>query len=1272
MISFSRTLSLLLVITATATAQEEATNTLLDVANQDPAFLTFNTAIRAAGLEDTLNDTSHTLTVLIPENEAFEALHGRYLEPEWQPYLRALLEYHMIAWGPLMASSLSTNVTYPTLLDRQPLFLTEDDPLTFAQDAMVVNGNLEASNGIIHAVNALVLPQGARDSLLEQATVTELYSRFVDLIVQLDLTGTLEEDGPWTILMPTNEAFGAIPSAIFNGLSQDALLQVVLHHVIPSIQMVYPLKGSVVRNTLATSRTVTTLQGTSITLKGDGTVLTDDSNDALLLARLESTDHLATNGVWHSIDSILIPMGNDEIANADLGVVTAAPSSPGEVVVTTAPSSTATTTSSSTNTGVATSTTSLSTVVDEITTTTTTAPTSQEPVILLEPTLAPTAKGPTLMDYVRAYPDMSDLRDALELADLDTFLNEPGSYTLFVPTNSAFDSMPLKLYQPDWNHHLHQVLLYHVLPDSVLVAPVLQGMDLTTRTSHNDTLRITRGDPFTINGNAQVTIANTAASNGLLHVVDNLLLPPFVSWNVGQVVSKRANGNNLLLLWQLFVENNLMSVLEVEGPVTLLAPVDSSFSRTLLEDLSDMTSEEQVALLSYHVLLGLIPSEKMVHGATFSTLQGTNVTIRKAAVGNETELRVNNATILESNILANNGMIHLMDTVLMIPVETGDLEGEPVVATDAPTTGTTVDSTSTVATDAPSSADRTAAPTPGATMGSTMAETSPANDVAVDNTDTPTSAPESIEGTLNPTAASSEAEPMTIYDTINTTPEFSALATALRITGLDAPLSFVGSDFTLFAPSNEAFDAAPLDFAMYLDPEWKDHLANILAYHVLLGEVLSTDLSFNMAATTLQGNNMTVTSMDPVSIDGVALSSADLKVSNGVIHTLNEGVLLPPFATKSIVDLAGSSPVLSTFISLLTDTELGATLDMEAPFTVFAPTDEAFESVPSGISNDELIRILSYHVVPGIHLQDGLVSGLELTTVQGSTINVTTNRTLNTDSTIVLANVLANNGVIHIVDKVLIPDDAVLVNTNDSMMPSVSDVATSVPTETQEDPMLLPSIGEYLEDSAYSTLNALLKFSGVDTTVDMDGPWTVFGFSNSAYANSYSQILEGEELVCLLSNHIVHDLILSSDLFVGMSFQTLEGGNVTVTSMDPPTLMDENGGSSVIVLADVQASNGVFHGIDNLLVPIEESVFPTETPILVETEAPTSTTTVAESSSNTPELVGSTGKAAVCDDLISAYATVCCPIDDLAFASFCQDLFNRNNIEIDADGQAKF
>ena len=279
---------------------------------------------------------------------------------------------------------------------------------------------------------------------------------------------------------------------------------------------------------------------------------------------------------------------------------------------------------------------------------------------------------------------------------------------------------------------------------------------------------------------------------------------------------------------------------------------------------------------------------------------------------------------------------------------------------------------------------------------------------------------------------------------------FTALVAAADKAGLVPALSAANANLTVFAPTDAAFTAlaTKLGFASAtamvtaLDGPT---LAKILQYHVLPTKKLASDLvaggatqptlySFEGAASTLGvGTTGGVKLTDEV-LTQASVTTADVPASNGVIHVIDK-VLVPP-GVLNVVQMAQLNPTFSVLVEAVVSANLATTLSGTGPFTVFAPTDTAFGAALTelGLSKAQLLAspdlagILTYHVVAGnVRAADvvSLPKPASVTTVQGSAFTVDANLAI-TDglarvANLVATDVIASNGVIHVIDKVLLP-----------------------------------------------------------------------------------------------------------------------------------------------------------------------------------------------------------------------------------------------------------
>ena len=248
--------------------------------------------------------------------------------------------------------------------------------------------------------------------------------------------------------------------------------------------------------------------------------------------------------------------------------------------------------------------------------------------------------------------------------------------------------------------------------------------------------------------------------------------------------------------------------------------------------------------------------------------------------------------------------------------------------------------------------------------------------------------------------------------------------------------------YTLFAPTNDAFTAAGItDLAAVTDVE------GVLQYHLLTQEVPAADVINTDQATTANGEEIYISVVgSDVFINGTTqVTATDIAASNGIVHVINRTLIPPPGSIADIVtDVAdggaGEFTILLDLIGQAADLPDGTSVvdalsDADAEYTVFAPTDAAFNALPegtlAGLSDVEIRDILLYHLVGDAVFSTDLADG-GVTTVNGADITIdATNLTITdasggtagiepgTDGELI--NILATNGVIHTIDAVLLP-----------------------------------------------------------------------------------------------------------------------------------------------------------------------------------------------------------------------------------------------------------
>jgi uncharacterized surface protein with fasciclin (FAS1) repeats len=288
---------------------------------------------------------------------------------------------------------------------------------------------------------------------------------------------------------------------------------------------------------------------------------------------------------------------------------------------------------------------------------------------------------------------------------------------------------------------------------------------------------------------------------------------------------------------------------------------------------------------------------------------------------------------------------------------------------------------------------------------------------------------------------------------------------------------------TLFAPSDDAFVSTLGEdyLADLLEEQWSAHTSCLLFNHVV--ETFSDPTLEWTAGQMLDSLNEDLTlGVSPPSVNGVALSDPfDVTAVNGIVHSLGTSPILSDCVTKNIFEIGGENPDLSTLLDLVLIAGLGNGLKDTRPLTLFAPTNAAFQKLPSDVltflvqNPMELQEVLLYHVLgQNLFLVSDASAG-EYTSLEGSTFDITLLDSVfvvNTNSAVTSQNTLAMNGVIHVIDTVLIPPGFALPTAAPVVAP-ITPAPVIVPTSpapiTQDTPAPVTSAPVVVSDTPAPT-----------------------------------------------------------------------------------------------------------------------------------------------------------------------------------------------------------
>ena len=626
---------------------------------------------------------------------------------------------------------------------------------------------------------------------------------------------------------------------------------------------------------------------------------------------------------------------------------------------------------------------------------------------------------------------------ALTNAGLVATLQGTGPFTVFAPTDQAFADAGIDLADfdtPEENATLSDILLHHVYSGTVYSTDLTDGMLATMVNGDNVKFGVS-ATTVTV-GTATVTTADVQASNGVIHIIDTVLIPP-----VDIPATAQTTGIHDSLVAAV-VQADLLATLQGTGPFTLFAPTDQAFADAGIDlaALDNPTGKEALSdILLYHVVPSQVPASAVTECMSADAANGQPLSF---TVGNG--VMVNDANVTMTDVVTSNGLIHVIDKVL-----------------------------------------------------------------------TPSDTPNDIPRTAQCTG---------IHDSLVAGVIQAELLETLQGSG----------PFTLFAPTDQAFADAGIDLASLDTPAGKAALSDILLYHVVSGEVPSSAVTECMSATAVNGQPLSFTVNGGVMVNGANVTLADVNTSNGVIHVIDK-VLTPSDAPNDIARTAQCTGIHDSLVAAVVQADLLETLQGTGPFTLFAPTDQAFADAGIDLAALDTVEgkaaladILLYHVVSGEVPSSAVTECLSAPTVNGNPISFTVgDSVMVNDATVTLADVNTSNGVIHVIDKVLSP------------------------TETPRD---IPRTAQCT--GIHDSLVASVIQAGLLPTLQSDGPFTVFAPTDQAFIDAGIVLAdldtaEGQATLSdILLYHVLNGEVPAANVTDCMSAPTFNGNPLSFTVGD--------------------------------------------------------------------------------------------------------------------------
>ena len=532
--------------------------TITEIVKGNSDYSTFYDLLNQAGLKD-MFDGSTAYTVFVPTNEAFDKLPAGTLNSLSNDQVKQILEYHTIE-GTIPSSQLQASQDVKSVEGNELYITKENGTVTINGNVTVSNPDILAKNGVIHAVDNVILPPGIRpENIVDKASADNNFSTLVQAIKDAGLADALSYTGPYTVFAPTNDAFGKLPSGTLASLSTDQLQQILKYHVV---------QGKVNSTDLTDGETLTTLEGEKLYVSiNNGTVSING-------AKVTTADLDVSNGVIHVIDNVLLP---DAFQN--------------------------------------------------------------------------------VVQNLQKRPDFSTLVGAVSDAGLASALSGDGPFTVFAPTNEAFGKLPAGTLSSLTKDQLTDILKYHVINADIKAMDLSSEQEATTLNGQKVFITKDGQGNVTVNGSAMVTQADLVSSNGVIHAVDNVLLPDGFN-DVTGIIAKRYQ---LSKLDSLLNEAGLISALQAQGPFTIFAPSNMAFDNLPAGTLDNLSASQLQDILKYHVVQGKILSSDLQPTQTVQTLNGQSITV---TVDNGKVMVNGNATVTTADLTGTNGVIHIIDGVL--------------------------------------------------------------------------------------------------------------------------------------------------------------------------------------------------------------------------------------------------------------------------------------------------------------------------------------------------------------------------------------------------------------------------------------------------------------------------------------------------------------------------------------------------------------------------------------------------------------------------------
>jgi len=570
--------------------------------------------------------------------------------------------------------------------------------------------------------------------------------------------------------------------------------------------------------------------------------------------------------------------------------------------------------------------------------------------------------------------------------------------------------------------------------------------------------------------------------------------------NIVKVADKAGTFKTLLAAAE---KAGLAHTLQEDGPFTVFAPTDDAFKKAFAKYPNPrhtlnrllQNKEKLATILKYHVVSGKVAAKDAVKVESAQTLSGDSVTISIR----DGRLAVNEANVILNDLEASNGIIHVIDRVLIPPTTIGRI--------------------------------------------------------------------------------------------IRQREDLSSFSELLEKTQIGADLTdgLAGVNFTVFVPNNKAFESLPESaFTTPLDPRNDDRLRTAFYDHIAWSGKAPLKLEEITTLKMVTGQRLPIDYKKNV-VGGAAFTGEVIPCFNGVIYVIdkfltngfvNNVEVADNASVSNLVEVADKAGTFKTLLAAAKAAGLVHALQEDGPLTVFAPTDDAFAKLPEHTLNDllkpenkeKLATILKYHVLSGKVAAKDAVRVESAKTLSGDSVSISIRdgRLAVNDANVIVNDVEASNGIIHVIDEVLLPPEA----------KNIVETAAAA--------------------GNFKTLLAAVEAAGLLETLKADGPFTVLAPSDEAFGKlgkeTLASLLETKnkrKLRSVLEYHLIPRRLSFDDLKDLTAIETVQGAEVRVQEGNDPFADSDlsiNKNNVFLISRDIDAANGIIHVIDSVLMPPEKPV----------------------------------------------------------------------------------